>query len=182
VPQIQVTFDIDANGILNVSATDTATGKQQNITITASSGLTKDEVDRMMKEAEANAAEDTRRKGEIEVRNHADSLVYQTERTLSEHGSKLSEADRKTVEDALNDVREALKGEDYDRIKKAQENLEKSSHKLAEAMYRDAQAGPAGAKAGPTADAADGQRPAGGPKDGEVVDAEFEDLGGEKKS
>jgi molecular chaperone DnaK len=182
VPQIQVTFDIDANGILNVSATDTATGKQQNITITASSGLTKDEVDRMMKEAEANAAEDTKRKGEIEIRNHADSLVYQTERTLSEHGSKLSEADRKTVEDALNDVREALKGEDYDRIKKAQENLEKSSHKLAEAMYRDAQAGPAGAKAGPTADAADGHRPAGGPKDGEVVDAEFEDLGGEKKS
>jgi len=86
------------------------------------------------------------------------------------------------VEDALNDVREALKGEDYDRIKKAQENLEKSSHKLAEAMYRDAQGGAAGAKAGPTADAADGQRPAGGPKDGEVVDAEFEDLGGEKKS
>jgi len=182
VPQIQVTFDIDANGILNVSATDTATGKQQNITITASSGLTKDEVDRMMKEAEANAAEDTKRKGEIEIRNHADSLLYQTERTLSEHGSKLSEADRKTVEDALNDVREALKGEDYDRIKKAQENLEKSSHKLAEAMYRDAQGGAAGAKAGPTADAADGQRPAGGPKDGEVVDAEFEDLGGEKKS
>jgi molecular chaperone DnaK len=182
VPQIQVTFDIDANGILNVSATDTATGKQQNITITASSGLTKDEVDRMMKEAEANAAEDTKRKGEIEIRNHADSLVYQTERTLSEHGSKLSEADRKTVEDALNDVREALKGEDYDRIKKAQESLEKSSHKLAEAMYRDAQGGPAGAKAGPTADAADGPRPAGGPKDGEVVDAEFEDLGGEKKS
>jgi molecular chaperone DnaK len=179
VPQIEVTFDIDANGILNVSAKDTATGKQQNITITASSGLTKEEVDRMMKEAEAHAAEDTKRKGEIEIRNQADSLVYSTERTLSEHGGKLAEADRKTVEDALNTVKEALKGEDYDRIKAAQEELMKSSHKLAEVMYREAQ-GQAGASAGPGG-AGDEQRPSGGPKEGEVVDAEFEDLGGDKK-
>src|SRR5438874_2185795 len=109
VPQIEVTFDIDANGILNVSAKDTATGKQQNITITASSGLTKNEIDRLMKEAEAHSAEDTRRKQEIEVRNQTDSLVYSTERTLGEHGSKLPEADRKAVEDALNEARESLK-------------------------------------------------------------------------
>jgi molecular chaperone DnaK len=178
VPQIEVTFDIDANGILNVSAKDTATGKQQNITITASSGLTKEEVDRMMKEAEAHAAEDTKRKGEIEIRNQADSLVYSTERTLSEHGGKLAEADRKTVEDALNTVKEALKGEDYDRIKAAQEELMKSSHKLAEVMYREAQ-GQAGASAGPGG--AGDERPSGGPREGEVVDAEFEDLGGDKK-
>jgi molecular chaperone DnaK len=176
VPQIEVTFDIDANGILNVSARDTATGKQQNITITASSGLTKDEIDRMVKEAEANAAEDIKRKQDIELRNQTDSLVYSTERTLAEHGSKLAEADRKAVEDALAEAREALKAEDADRMKRAQETLTRASHKLAEVMYREAQAQQGG-----------GQRPAdnrgtsaGGPKEGEVVDAEFEDLGDKK--
>src|SRR5207237_2205056 len=108
-PQVDVTFDIDANGILNVSAQDKATSKQQNITITSSSGLTKDEIDRMMKEAESNAAEDTKRKEEIEVRNQTDSLVYSTERTLAEHGAKLAEADRKAIEDALGEAKEALK-------------------------------------------------------------------------
>src|SRR6059036_1833255 len=100
VPQVEVTFDIDANGILNVSARDKATGKQQNITITASSGLTKDEIDKMKKEAEAHSAEDTKRKQEIEVRNQTDSLVYSTERTLGEHGAKLAESDRKAIDDA----------------------------------------------------------------------------------
>jgi molecular chaperone DnaK len=176
VPQIEVTFDIDANGILNVSAKDNATGKQQNITITASSGLTKDEIDRMVRDAESHAAEDTRRKQEIEVRNQTDSLVYSTERTLGEHGSKLDEADRKAVDDALAEAREALKGEDLERMKRAQETLTRASHKLAEVMYRDAQAQGTqpGAQSG---DSRAGQR---GPKDGEVVDAEFEDLG-EKK-
>src|ERR671924_346057 len=112
VPQVEVTFDIDANGILNVSAQDKATGKQQNITITSSSGLTKDEIERMVKEAESNAAEDSKRKQEIEVRNQTDSLVYSTERTLSEHGSKLADADRKAIDEALAETREALKGED----------------------------------------------------------------------
>jgi molecular chaperone DnaK len=176
VPQVEVTFDIDANGILNVSAKDTATGKQQNITITASSGLTKDEIDKMVKDSEANAAEDTKRKQEIEVRNQTDSLVYGTERTLAEHGSKLPEADRKSVEDALTEAREALKTDDLERMKRAQEGLTKASHKLAEIMYREAQAQGAGAGGSAT----DGQAPSGGPKDGEVVDAEFEDLG-EKK-
>ncbi|MBI2202919.1 MAG: molecular chaperone DnaK [Candidatus Rokubacteria bacterium] len=176
VPQVEVTFDIDANGILNVSAKDTATGKQQNITITASSGLTKDEIDRMVKDAEAHSADDTRRKQEIEVRNQTDSLVYSTERTLADHGSKLAEADRKAVEDALGEAREALKGEDLDRMKKAQETLTQASHKLAEIMYREAQA-----QAQPGAQGAQGRGPAaGGPKEGEVVDAEFEDLGDKK--
>src|SRR5882724_7142014 len=149
VPQIEVTFDIDANGILNVSAKDTATGKQQHITITASSGLTKDEIDRMVKEAETNAAEDTKRKQEIEVRNQTDSLVYSTERTLGEHGAKLAEADRKAVDEALTEAREALKGEDVERMKRAQESLSHASHKLAEIMYREAQTQgqPAGAGA-----------------------------------
>src|SRR5256714_917735 len=140
VPQVEVTFDIDANGILNVSAQDKATGKQQNITITASSGLTKDEIERMVKDAQAHAAEDATRKQEIEVRNQTDSLVYSTERTLSEHGAKLGEADRKAGEEALAPARGALKTEDTERMKRAQEALSKASHKLAEIMYREAQA------------------------------------------
>jgi molecular chaperone DnaK len=183
MPQIEVTFDIDANGILNVWAKDTATGKQQNITITASSGLTKDEIDKMVKDAEANAADDTKRKQEIEVRNQTDSLVYSTERTLAEHGSKLAEADRKAIDEALAEAKEALKTEDLDRMKRAQETLTKASHKLAEIMYREAQAQPgqagsSGAAGGASSDGRTGA--AGGPKEGEVVDAEFEDLG-EKK-
>jgi molecular chaperone DnaK len=178
VPQVEVTFDIDANSILNVSARDKATGKEQTITITASSTLTKDDIDRMVKEAEVNAAEDTRRKQEIEVRNQTDSLVYSTERTLAEHGTKLAEADRKSVDEALTEAKESLKGEDVERIKRAQESLTRASHKLAEVMYREASqpsghdAAPGG-EPGPTG-------PASGPKEGEVVDAEFEDLG-EKK-
>jgi molecular chaperone DnaK len=178
VPQVEVAFDIDANGILNVSARDSATGKQQAITITASSGLTKDDIDRMVKDADANAAEDSKRKQEIEVRNQTDSLVYGTERTLNEHGSKLAEADRKAVEEALNEAREALKTEDLERMKRAQENLTKASHKLAEIMYREAQ--PQGGQPGAPGQDQPGGKPAGGPKEGEVVDAEFEDLG-EKK-
>jgi molecular chaperone DnaK len=175
VPQIDVTFDIDANGILNVSAQDKATGKQQNITITSSSGLTKDEIDRMVTEAESNAAEDTKRKEEIEVRNQTDSLVYSTERTLTEHGSKLAEADRKAIDEALGEAKEALKTDDLGRMQRAQETLTRAAHKLAEVMYREtqgqgqAQPGSGGPSAG-----------ASGPKEGEVVDAEFEDLGDKK--
>jgi molecular chaperone DnaK len=177
VPQVEVTFDIDANSILNVSARDKATGKEQNITITASSTLTKSDIDRMVKEAEANAAEDTKRKQEIEARNQADSLVYSTERTLAEHGSKLSDEDRKAVDEALAETKEALKSDDVGRITQAQEKLTRASHKLAEVMYQQAsQPGPGAAPGG--GQGAPGQ--AAGPKEGEVVDAEFEDLG-EKK-
>jgi molecular chaperone DnaK len=165
VPQIEVAFDIDANGILNVSAKDTASGKQQQITITASSGLSKQDVERMVREAEANASEDARRKQEIELRNQTDSLVYSTERTLTEHGAKLPEADRKGIEQALSDAREALKGEDIERIRRAQESLTRVSHTLAEAMYRQTTSGAAG-----------GPRSSGKPNEGEVVDAEFKDV------
>src|SRR5216110_304966 len=177
VPQIEVTFDIDANGILNVAAQDKATGKQQNITITASSGLTKDEIERMVKDAQAHAAEDATRKQEIEVRNQTDSLVYSTERTLSEHGAKLGEADRKAVEEALAAAREALKSEDVEQMKRAQETLTRASHKLAEIMYREAQKQAQQPAGGPGADG----RATSGPKEGEVVDADFEDLGDKKK-
>src|SRR2546425_2985068 len=137
IPQIEVTFDIDANGILNVAAQDKATGKQQNITITSSSGLTKDEIDRMMKEAEANAVEDAKHKTEIEVRNQTDSLVYSTERSLGEHGSKLPEADRKAIEDALGEAKEALKTDDLERMQRAQQTLTAAAQKLGELLYRD---------------------------------------------
>ena len=174
VPQVEVTFDIDANGILNVSAQDKATSKQQNITITSSSGLTKDEIDRMMKEAESNAAEDAKHKEQIEVRNQTDSLVYSTERSLGEHGAKLGEPDKKAIEDALGEAKEALKTDDLDRMKRAQEALMKAGQKLGEVMYQQAQGQPA--SGGPGA----GAGPSGGTKDGEVVDAEFEDLGDKK--
>jgi molecular chaperone DnaK len=176
VPQIEVTFDIDANGILNVSARDKATGKQQNITITASSGLAKDEIDKMKREAEAHAAEDKQHREEIEIKNRADSLVYTTERTLREHGDKIPAEDKQSIETALGTARDALKSDDLERIKRAEEDLQKASHKLAEVMYREAQAKsqPPGAPGG----AGDGAQ-AGGQKD-DVVDAEFEDLG-EKK-
>jgi molecular chaperone DnaK len=176
VPQIEVAFDIDANGILNVSAKDNATGKQQNITITASSGLTKEEIDKMMKEAEANAAEDAKRRQEIEVKNQADSLVYSTERTLAEHGDKVPAEDKQEIEKALSELKEALKGDDLERIKLGQETLTKASHKLAEVMYREAQA--KAQAGGAPSDGAAGQQSK--PTDGDVVDAEFEDLGDKK--
>jgi molecular chaperone DnaK len=165
LPQIEVTFDIDANGILNVSAKDIATGKQQQITITASSGLAKEEVDRMVKEAEAHASEDAQRRQEIELRNQADSLVYTTERTLAEHGAKLSESERHAVEEALNEAREAIKGDDIERIRRAHESLTQASRTLAEAMYRQTTSGPAG-----------GPQGSGQPPQGDVVDAEFKDA------
>ena len=175
VPQVEVTFDIDANGILNVSAKDRATGKEQAITITASSGLTKSDIDKMVNEAEAHAEEDKQRREEIEVTNQADSLAYSIERQLAEHGDKVAAADKTAIEEAIKEVREALKANDVARVKQASEALTKASHKMAEALYRDAQTKGAGA----TADSATGGGGNGRTKtaEGEVVDAEFEDLG-----
>ena len=173
VPQIEVTFDIDANGIVNVSAKDKGTGKEQKITITASSGLSKDEVDRMMREAESHAAEDTRRKDEIETRNQADHAVYGTEKMLREMGEKVGAADRAAIEAAINDVKSAIEKNDPTTTKSALERLTAAQHKLAESLY--AQAGSAGARdgaAGPDAGAA----PGGGSKD-DVIDAEVVDEG-----
>jgi molecular chaperone DnaK len=167
VPQIEVTFDIDANGILNVSAKDTATGKEQQITITASSGLSKQDVDRMVKEAEAHASEDARRREEIELRNQTDALVYSTERSLTEHGAKLAEGERSAIERALGEAREALKGDDVERIRRAQESLTQVSRTLAETLYRQTTSGA-------------GRETPGGPKEGDVVDAEFEDASDRK--
>ena len=175
VPQIEVAFDIDANGILNVSAKDLATGKQQAITITASSGLAKDEIEGMVKEAELHAAEDRQRREEIELRNQVDSLVYQTERTLSEQKEKIPEADRAEIEKALNETKEALKGTDKERIKQAQANLLRASHKVAEIMYREAQGRQAEGAAGAGTTQSGAKAP-----EGDVVDAEFEDLGGKQ--
>jgi molecular chaperone DnaK len=177
VPQVEVEFDIDANGIVNVKAKDMATGKQQAITITASSGLTKDDIDKMVREAESNAEEDKKRRQEIEVRNQADSLVYTTERTLAEHGEKIPAADKSAIEDAVKEVKEALAGEDVDRIQRASEGLTRASHKIAEVLYREAQAkqqpdSAPGTGPGPSADGKTKTA------EGEVVDAEFEDLGG----
>jgi molecular chaperone DnaK len=178
VPQIEVTFDIDANGILNVSARDKATSKQQNITITASSGLSKEEIDRMKKEAETHAAEDARQREGIEVKNLGDSTVYNTEKMLRDNGDKIPAAEKQATETALGELREALKTDDLDRIKKTQEAVTQAAHKAAEAMYREAQAqsqAQPGAGAGPESAAPGGAAPK-----GDVVDAEFEDLG-EKK-
>jgi molecular chaperone DnaK len=168
LPQIEVTFDIDANGILNVSAKDVASGKQQQITISASSGLSKQEVDRMVKEAEANASDDARRRQEIELRNQTDTLVYTTERALAEHGAKLTESERSALEGALAEARDALKGDDAERIRRAQERLTQASRVLEEAMQRRGNGGGGGGSTG--------SGPSNGPAEGEVVDAEFKDV------
>ncbi len=175
VPQVEVTFDIDANGILNVSAKDRATGKEQAITITASSGLTKSDIEKMVHEAESHAEEDKKRREEIETRNQADSLAYSIERQLSEHGDKVPAADRSAIEEAIKEVREALKGEDVGRVKRASDALTRASHKMAEALYREAQAKPSGGGGGPEGATGNGGRAK--TAEGEVVDAEFEDLG-----
>jgi molecular chaperone DnaK len=179
VPQVDVTFDIDANGIVNVSAKDLGTLKEQKITITASSGLAKDEVDRMMKEAEAHAEEDRKRREEIETRNKADQAVYGAERMLKDMGEKIAAPDRAAIESAMEAVKKAGEGSDAGAIEKALEQLTAAQHKAAESMYRQqAQPGPstgsgqAGGGAGGEAGAAGG---AGAKSD--VIDAEVVDEG-----
>ena len=169
LPQIEVTFDIDVNGILSVSAQDKASGREQTITITASSGLSKQEVERMVSEARAHVSDDARRREEIELRNHTDALLYSTERSLAEHGAKLSEAERATIEEALGEAREAVKGDDIERIRRALESLMRATQTLAEAMYRERRGG-----------APNGPGRPGAPPDGEVVDAEFRHIDDQK--
>jgi molecular chaperone DnaK len=176
VPQIEVTFDIDANGILNVTAKDKATNKEQKIQITSSSGLSKEEVDRMAKEAEAHASEDKAKREEIEARNQLDGLVYQVEKTLKEHGDKISGDEKGQVESAIADAKKALEGSDAAAMNSAREKLTQASHKLAEVMYK-AQTPPAG---GPEAGPQAGAQPDGGgqkeKKDEGVIDAEYVDV------
>jgi molecular chaperone DnaK len=170
VPQIEVTFDIDANGMVNASAKDKGTGKEQKITITSSSGLSKDEVDRMMREAEANAAEDKKRKEEIESRNQADQAVYAAEKMLKETGDKISASDKQPVESAMDEVKKALEKNDAAAIKSAMERLTSAQHKLAEVLYKQAAPG-----TGPTSDG--GAAPGPEPPKSDVIDAEVVDDG-----
>ncbi len=172
VPQIEVTFDIDANGIVNVSAKDLGTGQEQHITITSSTNMSKEDIDKAVREAEQFAAEDAKKKEEIEARNQADQMVYQTEKTLDELGDKVSSEDKSSVEAALNKAKEALKGTDMDAIKAATEELAKVFHPIAEKLYaQQAQAGQPGPDMGGAA------APAG---DG-VVDADYEVVDGDQQ-
>jgi molecular chaperone DnaK len=179
VPQVEVTFDIDANGIVNVQAKDLGTGKEQKITITASSGLNKDEVDRMMKDAESHADEDKRRRDEIETRNRADQAVYAAERMIKDTGDKLSSSDRQAIETAMEAVKKANEGSDAAAVQRALEQLTAAQHKAAESLYKQQAAGGAPGPTGPATD----QGPAGGASsgtrkpEGDVIDAEVVDEG-----
>lgn len=164
VPQIEVTFDIDANGILNVTAQDKATGKQQNITITASSGLTKSEIEKMVKEAEALAEEDRRKREVIDLRNQLDNLVYNTNKIVNENRANIPEGDLKNIENALEEARKVLNSNDANELKRAMDNLTRASHSMAEILYRRSQQPPSGE--GKEKKPGDG---------GDVIDAEFED-------
>jgi molecular chaperone DnaK len=184
VPQIEVTFDIDANGILNVTAKDKATNNEQKITITSSSGLSKDEVEKMAKDAESHAADDRRAKDQIEARNRADAMVYNVEKTLKEHRDKISDADAKNIEAAIEDVKKSINENDPDKLNAATDRLTQASHKLAEAMYKATQGQPGaqpGGDGAATGGSGNGQtgRGAGGGKD-DVVDAEFVDVDDKK--
>ncbi len=185
LPQIEVTFDIDANGLLNVSAKDKATGKEQKITITASTGLSKEEAERMRKEAESHSDEDKKRVVEAEARNRADNLVYQTEKVVKENRDKLSESDVKSIESAIEETRRAIADGNVERINAAAEALTKASHQIAEVLYKSqAAAGGAGAAGGgaqSTDGAAGGAQSSGGKGQDNVVDAEFVDVDESKR-
>ena len=172
IPQIEVAFDIDANGIVNVSAKDQATGKEQSIQITASSGLSKEEIDKLIKDAELHADDDKKKRALIDARNHADALLYSTEKSIKEMGDKIDAATKTNVESAIASLKTAIEGEDTDEIKRLSEALTQASHKLAETMYQ--QASQANEQAG---GGADGPSDAGGGvSDDDVVDADFEEV------
>jgi molecular chaperone DnaK len=177
LPQIEVTFDIDANGIVNVSAKDLGTGKEQSISITASSGLSEEEIQAAIKEADMHAEEDKKKKDLVEAKNNADSLIYHTEKTLKEMGDKVDAATKQTVEEHMQRLRTAMEGEDAEAIKQASEELMQASHKVAEAMYQQASqdTGAGAAQEHP------GEAAAGADSDEEVVEAEFEEVDDDKK-
>jgi len=178
MPQIEVTFDIDANGIVHVSAKDLGTGKEQSIRITASSGLSDAEIEKLVRDAEAHAEDDKRKKELIEARNQADSMAYGVEKNIKEFGDKIDASEKAKIEDAIARVKKAIEGDDLGAIQKAQEDLTNASHKLAEAMYAKSTAqqdsGPQGG-AGTGSGAAGAQQGA-GEKDDDVVDADFEEV------
>jgi len=178
VPQIEVTFDIDANGIVNVSAKDQATGKEQSIQITASSGLSKEEIDKLVKDAEMHADDDKKKKDLVEARNMADSLIYQTEKSITELGDKVDAETKTKVDEASAKLKTAMEGDDIEQIKQCTEELTQTSHKLAEAMYQQASQQAEGQPGDPGADP--GQE-AGPPPDDDVVDADFEEVNEDKR-
>lgn len=175
IPQIEVTFDIDANGIVNVSAKDLGTGKEQHISITASTNMSKDDIDKAVKEAEAFAAEDKKKKEEVEARNAADQMVYQTEKSMSEFGDKVTQADKDSVNPKLDALKEALKGTDVEAIKKAQEELQTAFYAVAERIYKEQGAAAQQAEAAQTDVQGEGTNAAGG-SDDNVVDADYTDA------
>ena len=177
VPQIEVTFDIDANGIVNVSAKDQATGKEQSIQITASSGLSKEEIDKLVKDAEMHAEEDKKKKELVEARNSADALIYQTEKSIKELGDKVDSTTKSKVEESVAALRKAIEGEDAAEIKRLSDELTQASHKLAEAMYQQASKSEQQAGAESTEQASGGS----GAADEDVVDADFEEVKDEDK-
>jgi len=172
IPQIEVSFDIDANGIVNVKATDKGTNKEQSITITSSSGLNDDEIDKMVKDAEAHAEEDKKKKEEIELINQADALVYQTEKTVQEHGDKLDETEKKEIEDAKEELKKAIEAKDLEAIAANSEKLSTLVYKLTEKIYKDA-----AAEENPEAP---GEEPSATSADEDVVDAEFKEVEDDK--
>ena len=175
VPQVEVTFDIDANGILHVSAKDLGTGKEQKITITASSGLSKDEIERMRKDAETHADEDQKQREAVEARNEADNMVYRCEKMVRDAGTNLADAEKTKIEAAINEVKTALKGEDTAAIKSAVEKLQAASAELYQAAAQKAQAAP-GAAGGTTSSASSGDAKEAGKQDeGPIIDAEVVD-------
>ncbi|MFZ0067179.1 MAG: molecular chaperone DnaK [Pseudolabrys sp.] len=174
VPQVEVTFDIDANGIVNVQAKDKATGKEQQIRIQASGGLSEADIEKMVKDAESHAEEDKKRKAAVEAKNHAEALVHSTEKALSEHGSKVGDAERTAIENAIADLKEALKGDDSTAIQAKTNTLAQASMKLGEAMYKQQQEAQGAPGAG-------GDGAASGEKKEDVVDAEFTEVDDDKK-
>ncbi len=186
-PQIEVTFDIDANGILNVSAKDKATNKEQKITITASSGLTKEEAEKMRQEAESHSEDDRRRMEEVEARNRLDGIMYQAEKMIRENREKIAEADLKKAEEAIEDAKKAINEGGVARLRSATENVERSLHKIAEELYKTTQAAGGAEQAGAAGAGASGGSPAGsssgakGGKPGDVIDAEYVDVDESKR-
>jgi len=176
VPQVEVTFDIDANGIVNVSAKDLGTNKEQKITITSSSGLSKEEIQKMSKDAEAHSEEDRKYREEVEAKNKADGMVYATEKTLKENRDKISEADAKSIEAALEDCRRAISEGGTEQINRAVEQLNSASHKLADALYKQA-----GAQSGGGPESGSSAESGTKPAEGEVIDAEYVDVDDKKK-
>jgi molecular chaperone DnaK len=174
VPQIEVTFDIDANGIVNVTAKDKATNKEQQIRIQASGGLSEADINKMVKDAEAHAAEDKKRRESVDAKNHGESLVHDAEKALKEYGDKVAQSDRSAIESAIAALRASLQGEDVEAIKARTNDLMQAQMKLGEAMYKATQAAGAAGAAG------EGAAPGGQPKD-DVIDAEFREVDDDKK-